>query len=108
MLAYVTQVDPDNHWFYDADGRVVLFHGVNSVYKGFPWYWDYLFDDTRLDDLADFGLNVVRLGSMWTGAEPVEGVWNETYIGENTRCPTERQFYMKIYVVFLSHLRHLG
>ena len=93
----MTQVDPDNHWFYDTDGRVVLFHGVNSVYKGFPWYWDYLLDDTRLDDLADFGLNVVRLGSMWTGAEPVEGVWNETYIGERTRCQTERQFYIEVY-----------
>ena len=75
------QVDPDNHWFYDTEGRVVLFHGVNSVYKAFPWYFDYLFNDTRLDDLADFGLNVVRLGSMWSGAEPVEGMWNETYIG---------------------------
>ena len=62
-----TQVDGDNHWFYDTEGRVVIFHGVNSVHKAFPWYADYLYDDARLDDLVDFGLNIMRLGSMWAG-----------------------------------------
>jgi endoglycosylceramidase len=57
-----------------------MFHGVNSVYKGFPWYFAYLLNDTRLDDLERFGMNVVRLGTMWSGVEPEEGVYNQTYI----------------------------
>ena len=58
----------------------MLFHGINSVKKSFPWYFDHMLNDTRLDDLQDFGLNIVRLGSMWTGAEPEEGTFNETYL----------------------------
>ena len=29
-----------------------------------------MLNDTILDDMQRFGFNVVRLGSMWTGAEP--------------------------------------
>lgn len=79
-MFYCDQVDADGHWFYDTDGRVVIFHGVNSVTKAFPWYANYLFNDTRMDDLEDWGMNIMRLGSMWAGAEPVEGQFNETYI----------------------------
>jgi len=53
---------------------------VNCVRKYYPWYPEYLLQNSRLDDLKRFGMNVVRLGSMWEGAEPVEGVYNETYI----------------------------
>ena len=53
---------------------------MNSVCKGVPWYYPYFEDETRLDDFKLFGLNVIRLGTMWAGAEPTEGVYNETYI----------------------------
>ena len=43
-------------------------------------YRDFLLNDTRLDDLQRWGLNVVRLGSMWAGAEPARGEYNLTYI----------------------------
>lgn len=75
------RVDGDNHWFLDEFGRVRIFHGVNSVRKGSPWYYEYLLNDTRLDDLRAFGLNVVRLGTMWSGVEPQDGVFNATYVG---------------------------
>ena len=64
----------------DEFNRVRLFHGVNSVRKAFPWYYEYLLNDTRLDDLQRFGLNIVRLGSMWSGVEPEDGVFNATYV----------------------------
>lgn len=74
------KVDSDGHWFLDEFNRVRLFHGVNSVEKSFPWYFDYLLDDARLDDLVTFGMNIVRLGTMWPGVEPEDGVFNTTYI----------------------------
>ena len=48
--------------------------------KEFPWYPEEMLNDTKLDDLKEFGLNIVRLGIMWTGTEPIEGQFNETYI----------------------------
>jgi endoglycosylceramidase len=56
---------------------------VNVVVKGPPWIpkrdsYDYLTsfmkDDMQL--LQDCGLNVIRLGMMWPGVEPVKGKAN--------------------------------
>ena len=30
--------------------------------------------------MKSFGLNMIRLGTMWPGIEPVKGQYNETYI----------------------------
>lgn len=49
---------------YDAAGRMRVFHGVAAVNKGPPWYPEWLLNDTIVDALADWGLNVVRLGWM--------------------------------------------
>ena len=61
---------------YDSDGRFILFHGVNAVYKyppyevfvapGKPWN----FDDSDASRIAKLGLNMVRLGIIWKGVEP--------------------------------------
>ena len=64
------QTQDNGKFFLDEFGRVRFFHGMNSVAKGFPWYFDWMLNDTILDDMQRFGFNVVRLGSMWTGAEP--------------------------------------
>jgi endoglycosylceramidase len=60
----------------DADGRVVILHGVNAVYKRAPYElyadpgkpWNF----TRADAarMAALGFNVVRLGIIWQGIEP--------------------------------------
>lgn len=107
-------------------GRVRLFHGVNAVNKGFPWYWtDFLENPQHIDDLEAWGasvppppclllpppvcaracawrnrvyvrvvaatwavcacargvagVNFVRLGWMWSGAEPAPQSFNMTY-----------------------------
>ncbi|ELU12557.1 hypothetical protein CAPTEDRAFT_117937, partial [Capitella teleta] len=64
----------------DEFGRVRIFHGVNAVRKQPPWYPEYFIDDAHMDDLASLGMNVIRLGTMWSGFEPEEGGYNQTYI----------------------------
>jgi Cellulase (glycosyl hydrolase family 5)/Glycoside hydrolase family 5 C-terminal domain len=72
--------------FIDTYGRTRLFHGVNSVKKGFPWHPavpDYLGPETNdavIDDLARWGVSAIRLGWMWTGYEPAQGQFNATYL----------------------------
>lgn len=68
-----------SHFIVDQDNRTRVFHGVNFVQKGFPWYPQALLDDDHIKSLRDMGLNTVRLGWMWTGAEPTQGHYNLTY-----------------------------
>ena len=67
------------HYLYDSLGRVRLFHGVNIVEKQFPWYDVSLLKYDVVAQLAAVGVNVVRVGFMWTGAEPTPGQFNMTY-----------------------------
>jgi len=63
-------------FLHDAQGRVVLLHGVNAVYKLPPFElfpaagkpWDFTAADASL--MARLGFNVVRLGMTWKGLEP--------------------------------------
>ena len=83
------QVNQDRNLFIDAQGRERFFHGVNAVYKQPPYHpstgaWDAQESMNAQDarQLADWGFNVVRLGVMWSGVEPVQGEYNMTYLGE--------------------------
>jgi len=70
-----------DRWITDQYGRVRIFHGFNSVVKGLPYYDEQILNTTRLRLYQEWGLNVVRLGTMWAGAQPVkQGQFNETYI----------------------------
>jgi len=87
LAAFTTQaagldrVYVKNGMFYSReDDRVLLFRGINSVVKSFPWYDTKLLDPKRQEQLEDWGFNSVRLGMMWTGFEPEEGKVNETYV----------------------------
>jgi hypothetical protein len=73
--------------FLDEHGRERIFHGVNAVVKGPPWMpaTDKFNENTSLvaEDfvlLKSLGVNVIRLGVMWPGAEPERGVYNRTYL----------------------------
>ena len=46
----------------DDAGRVRLYHGANFVNKGFPWYPPELLDPNNVRNLAQTGVNFVRLG----------------------------------------------
>lgn len=46
----------------DDSGRVRLYHGINFVNKGFPWYPPELLDPVRVANLSQWGINFIRLG----------------------------------------------
>jgi endoglycosylceramidase len=68
-------------FFYDDFNRVRIFHGANRVKKAPPWYFeDMVNSDAEYDMLEALGFTVIRLGYMWTGAEPEANIFNQTYI----------------------------
>jgi endoglycosylceramidase len=79
-LAFIRTSAADRH-FRDAGGRVRIFHGVNRVKKAFPWYFESesAFPHHGADRVAGMGLNIVRLGWMWSGFAPAPRVYNMTY-----------------------------
>jgi hypothetical protein len=80
----------DERYFIEKEtGRQMFFHGVNAIVKGFPYVPSTdIFDiDISLVDqdhslLADLGVNVYRLGTMWKGAEPTKDQFNQTYFNQ--------------------------
>lgn len=83
----MSQVNPDTKFFVAEDGRTLLFHGVNVVYKVPPYIpITTEFHPTEslsakdMDDMQRWGWNSVRLGIMWPGVEPTEGMYNKTYM----------------------------
>ena len=81
-------VNPATQRLVDGEGREVFFHGANVVVKGFPWApetanWtpDTSFSRRDWALFEEMGLNAIRLGTMWPGAEPVRGQYNQSYLG---------------------------
>jgi endoglycosylceramidase len=66
-------------WMTDADGRVVIFHGINVAMKN-PPYTPQGQGFTQADAamLAREGFSSVRLWIWWTAFEPSPGVWDDT------------------------------
>eukprot|EP01096_Ripella_sp_DP13-Kostka_P014216 TRINITY_DN634_c0_g1_i4.p1 TRINITY_DN634_c0_g1~~TRINITY_DN634_c0_g1_i4.p1 ORF type:complete len:536 (-),score=168.48 TRINITY_DN634_c0_g1_i4:53-1615(-) len=87
VLANNIVVNPKTLDFVDSYGRTVLFHGVNVVYKVPPYYPNLekfspqlSLTSTDMDNLRDWGFNVVRLGVMWPGVAPSAQGFNTTYL----------------------------
>ena len=53
---------------------------MNFVAKHPPWYHIGLLDELYARDLAGWGFNVVRLGTMWSGLEPREDFFDLEYV----------------------------
>ncbi|KYQ99939.1 hypothetical protein DLAC_03906 [Tieghemostelium lacteum] len=71
----------------DSDYSTRIFHGVNVVYKIPPYHpqtdqFDPVTSLTNEDiqNLKNWGFNLVRLGVMWPGVEPVKNEYNQTYL----------------------------
>nr|WP_157574534.1 cellulase family glycosylhydrolase [Nocardia jejuensis] len=69
--------------FVDAQGRVMLLHGVNNVDKDAPYLelgdgFTLTADDAAL--LAGHGFNTVRLGVSFDGLMPTRGVVDTAYL----------------------------
>jgi endoglycosylceramidase len=77
----VGSISHSGRWLTDADGRVVVLHGVNMVDKTPPYYpASEGFDAADAAWLDENGLDVVRLGVMATGLMPTPGKITEGYI----------------------------
>ena len=73
--------------YIDDQGRERFFHGINVVVKRFPWVPDTTsfnptnsFSEKDMENLEDWGFNIIRLGTEWAGAEPTRGNYNMTYL----------------------------
>lgn len=86
----------DGH-YVDKDGRVRIFHGFNAVNKGFPWYPPELLNVSLVQHYKEWGFNVVRLGTMWSGAQPEKEGFNETYLeilGDEIKLLADNDLYV--------------
>jgi endoglycosylceramidase len=83
-------LDPKTRSLRDKDGRHLILHGVNVVYKMHPYIPTMNGSFSTQDSLVEFdmknlqkwGMNHVRLGVMWEAVETAPGVYNETYLDE--------------------------
>src|SRR4051794_3711564 len=68
-------------WVTDAQGRVVVVHGINMVYKRAPYDPDATgFGDDDAKFLASEGYDGVRVGVIYTAVEPTPGHYDDAYI----------------------------
>eukprot|EP00935_MAST-01C_sp_MAST-1C-sp1_P001139 g1139.t1 len=79
--------DEGERIFVDSYGRQRVFHGTYAGAKGPPWHPSLEEFDPRtslvkedFELMRSAGMNVLRLGVMWPGVEPVRGQYNETYL----------------------------
>ena len=82
-------IDWSTRTIRDKDGRHLILHGVNIVYKVTPYIpSNETFDsqnsltDNDIKNLTSWGFNFVRLGVMWEGVEMAPGKYNYTYLDE--------------------------
>ncbi|CAH8602731.1 unnamed protein product [Schistosoma margrebowiei] len=68
--------------FTDHRGFIKLFRGFNNVEKSFPWYGENTLNITQMQMFQNWGLNVVRLGIMWSGVMPNISIVNTTYLNQ--------------------------
>lgn len=87
LFSLVAGFNVDGNDIVDEYGRQRVFHGVNVVYKSAPYIpmthrfdanLSFVREDAEL--LHTMGLNIIRLGVMWAGVEPIQGRYDETYI----------------------------
>lgn len=89
-------------WMVDRDGRVVILHGVNAVWKQAPYAPPDSVDGFTAADadwLAEHGFNAVRLGVLFAGVMPQRGVIDHDYLARMDRVVrllASRQIYVMI------------
>jgi endoglycosylceramidase len=78
------QLRRKGRWLVDPDGRVVIVHGLNLVYKRRPYVPPNSVTGFRAADarwLARHGFNGARIGTLWAGLTPeAPGRADPTYL----------------------------
>ncbi|KAG2377959.1 hypothetical protein C9374_008581 [Naegleria lovaniensis] len=81
------RVNTPTQQFMDETNRTRIFHGVNVVYKIAPFHPDRFnfntntsLTDKDLQNLRNWGFNVIRLYLSWEGTEPRRGQYNTNYL----------------------------
>jgi endoglycosylceramidase len=81
VAAPVLPLGHSGRWITDAQGRVVVVHGVNEVMKFPPYYPSATgFGDDDAAFLQSSGLDAVRVGVIWKALEPQPGVYDDLYL----------------------------
>ncbi|GFG70665.1 MULTISPECIES: cellulase family glycosylhydrolase [Mycolicibacter] len=79
----VSNLGHEGTWITDTDGRAVVLHGFNQVYKVPPFTAQGVgFGEKDAQFLADNGFNSIRLGLIWEAVEPAPGVYNDAYLAQ--------------------------
>lgn len=105
-MARINRVNQDTHQIVDEFGRTRFFHGTNVVMKESPWHrpMEWVpgvssFSEKDVQNLHDLGLNVVRLGHSWAGAEPERGSYNQTFLDimkKQTKMAEDQGIYVLV------------
>jgi endoglycosylceramidase len=68
-------------WLTNGEGQVVILHGLNMVYKLPPYEPASAgFGTAAASTLAGYGLDIVRLGVIYSAVEPEPGVFSGAYL----------------------------
>ncbi len=102
---------PGGPYLYDAQGRVVVLHGVNVVYKHPPYIaypdpdqpWNFGVEDAQR--LRSLGFNVVRLGIEWQALEPGSGGPNQPKICTPGTPRDPHEFNRAVALAYLAHVK---
>ncbi|HVX23373.1 MAG TPA: cellulase family glycosylhydrolase [Acidimicrobiales bacterium] len=71
-------------WIVDGEGRVVITHGLNLIWKTAPYYPpSFSAKDARF--LVSQGFTGARIGFLWAGVEPAPGTIDSGYVKEIAR-----------------------
>ena len=77
---------PAGRWILDPQGRVLVLHGLNMVYKRAPYAPDQVgFGEDDAEFLARNGFATVRLGLIWRAVEPQPGQYDDAYLARIRR-----------------------
>jgi endoglycosylceramidase len=101
---------PGGPYLYDSQGRVVLMHGVNVVYKHAPYiaYPDpgepWNFDAADAEKMQQLGFNVVRLGIEWQALEPGSGGPNQPQVCTPGAPGNAHEWNKVVAEQYLSHV----
>jgi endoglycosylceramidase len=80
--AGISPLVPAGRWLTDAQGRVVVMHGLNMMDKSPPYLpASQGFDETDVKFLAEYGFDALRLGIDYAALEPQPGQISGAYLG---------------------------